>query len=71
MIGARGLPATMAPGWPAPALGFVVALLAWLRLQPDLRDTLYAEDGLLFVHDQAVHGGVSLCSGSPTPGTST
>ncbi len=41
-------------------LGLLAACLAWLRLQPDVRDTLYAEDGVLFVHDQAVRGGVTL-----------
>lgn len=59
VTGIRGQPVTRSPIWPA-VLGLLAACLAWLRLQPDVRDTLYAEDGVLFVHDQAVRGGVSL-----------
>ncbi len=66
----RGRPITVPRYWPPVAIGVLAAVFAWYRVPDGQRDTLYAEDGVLFL-PRGRSAATSRCSGSRTPGTST
>jgi len=59
-LGFPGRPTTPPPRWPATVVGVVAAALAWFRVSAGQTDNLHAEDGVLFLHDWAVDGHLSL-----------
>ena len=59
-LGLRGRPAALPQRWPATVLGLVAAVLAWFRVSAGQTDNLHAEDGVLFLHDWAVGGHLSV-----------
>lgn len=60
VTGIRGRPMTLPAVWPTFLIGIVATALAWYRVPSGQRDTLYAEDGLIFVYRWAVGGNVPL-----------
>jgi hypothetical protein len=56
----RGRPMTLPRYWPPTAIGVLAALLAWYRVPDGQRNTLYAEDGVLFLPQWVIGGHFSL-----------
>ena len=60
VTGLRGRPISLPARWPALLIGVLAPVIAWYRVPTGQRDTLYAEDGLIFAYRWAVDGHVSL-----------
>lgn len=60
VTGLRGRPLILPAVWPPVLIGVLAAVLAWYRVPDGQRNTLYAEDGVLFLPQWVIGGHFSL-----------